>query len=86
MKLHFVMLWEGNYQLSEAAWTEAQRIAMKFGILIIGIEENIVSIDEIALFLHHVGQRNPVKIYGKWTQIICYGYHGMYKYLYVLIH
>ena len=42
----FFTLWEGSYQLSEAVGvTKTDRIAIKFGMIVIGLEENAVSID-----------------------------------------
>ena len=37
----------GDHQLSEAGGTKTQRIAMKFGMLVIGLGENRRSIDEL---------------------------------------
>ena len=43
----FFTLWEGGHQLSVAEETKRQRIAIEFGMLVIGLEENHMPIDEL---------------------------------------
>ena len=47
-KFDLLTLWEGvtNFQMSEG--TKTLRIAMKFGMVAIGLEENAMSNDELA--------------------------------------
>ena len=59
----------GGHQLSEAGGgTKTQRIAMKFGVLVIGLGENHMSIDELAqtkknVFLGHPsGHGTPLRL------------------------
>ena len=47
-KFDYLTLWEGGRQLSEAEGTKTQRIAIKFGMLVIGLGANHRSTDELA--------------------------------------